>query len=275
MRKGETTVFHHHFMGVGRWSRIYEQFIVLYLLFSSWSCGFWPDQGRIITVKVSGGPNAIYGIVGDIHLEQAAQKPLVMVLPTKYDARRDIVRDMNTIWAFQAKKRNWIFVCPASSQGFPFDRSDNAGFGLGGADSIPHVIEDLKSRGILKKERPFLVDLWGNGSGLTSVVDQARGVFGHVILAPSASVDMDIISAFGRSSSSEMTIVLGEGGHKKIDAWVEESEYLGEAIRIIRIPVRPPYRTDARDMTLEEIGAAYADHICDYIASEILKARDQ
>jgi hypothetical protein len=73
----------------------------------------------------------------------------------------------------------------------------------------------LRSRGILTGESPILVDIWGNGSGLVSVIGQARDDFRHAFLAPSASVDLNSIRDYDISSGPEITIVLGKNGHKK------------------------------------------------------------
>ena len=179
---------------------VLKQCGILVILISTLSvvaCKFSPKEGKIITVRIQNEPNASYGIVGGEYSEINSDRPLIIALPTRFETRRDVTRDIDSIWSFQAKLRNWVFVIPASSQGFPFDLSPSSGFGLGGERSIPHIVEDLRSQGFLNHENIFLIDLWGNGAGLVSVIDQVPSLFRHVILAPSASIDLNILEKVG------------------------------------------------------------------------------
>lgn len=76
---------------------------------------------------------------------------------------------------------------------------------------------------------------------------------------------MDLIRNYDASSGPDMTIVLGEGGHKKIDGWISRRTGEPGRIQLLRIPVKPPHRTNSRDRSMSEIGADYANHICDFI----------
>jgi len=229
------------------------------------SCGLWPESGDIVTVEVPGGSDLAYGIVGDPGRKETSKPLLVIALPTGFEKRRDVVRDIDHIWAPQAKARGWVFVCPASSQGVPFDASKTSGFGLGAERLIPFLLGDLEKRDLLNENGSILVDLWGSGKGVISVLKTAPGVFRHVVLAPSSGVDLDLIRNYDASSGPDMTIVLGEGGHKKIDGWISRRTGEPGRIQLLRIPVKPPHRTNSRDRSMSEIGADYANHICDFI----------
>ena len=103
-----------------------------------------------------------------------------MALPTGFEKRLDVVRDLEEIWAPQATNRGWVIVCPASSSGFPFGVSKVAGFGLGAERLVPYLIDDLRKKGLLNQDGgAFLVDLWGGGRGAISVARQAPGTFRH------------------------------------------------------------------------------------------------
>jgi len=126
-------------------------FIILSVV--HFSCGFWPSKGRIVALKGPEGLDSVYGIVGEGNSVSDSPRPLLIVLPTGFERRRDVVRDLEGIWAPQATTRGWVIVCPASSQGLPFGVSRVAGFGLGAERLIPYLLKDLRNRGAVGYRR--------------------------------------------------------------------------------------------------------------------------
>jgi hypothetical protein len=191
------------------------------------------------------------------------------VIPTGLEEQKDISRDLDNIWADIANKHRWGVICPASSQGFPFEIPETGAFGLGGEDVVSSVIRDARNRRLLpeKSKGIFLIHLWGGGSAVLRIVELNPGVFEKVYLAPSATVDMESIGNYERMESvPKLWIVLGNHGHKVVENWYEESQR--ENIEIFKAPFAAPYKTTEGEKTMEEIGADYAKLIVELIEIE-------
>lgn len=237
--------------------------------FLSISCGYSPSKGRIVVVKREKSPDIVY--VTNIPRDVSSMKSntRLLVLPTGSEERKDAVRDLDTIWADTASKHNFGVVCPASSQGFPFEIPRNGFFGAGGEHVISHVISDARHRNLLPTDNQavFLIHLWGGGTAVLRIVELNNDVFDEVYLAPSATVDIESIDEYEKMKSApKLWIILGNHGHKVVEEWYYKNKR--DNVEILLAPFSAPYQTLETEKSMKEIASDYANFITDMISQK-------
>jgi hypothetical protein len=240
--------------------------LIFFITIPSISCDNFPKYGRIVVVDRAPMSDIVYVTNMPKNVSEIESHVRLIVLPTGSEERKDIVRDFDNIWARIVDELGWGVICPASSQGFPYEIPKNGYYGMGGESVISDVVRDARHREFLQDDSRgvFLIHLWGGGSAVLRIVEMNPGVFEKIYLAPSATVDLESLDEYDRIEEAPgLWIVLGNHGHKPIEKWATEETRTNVAV--LKAPFPAPYETVETEKTMEEIALEYAEFIVNLI----------
>lgn len=224
-------------------------------------CMASPEQDRLLRVKESSSPSLHYATNRVQQTERAEEAAVVVILPTGRQSRTDVVRALDTIWGSVADSHNWVVIIPAVPPGLPFGTESGVPFSLGGAGIVGSVLRDARNRGIITDvKRPlFLVEVWGGGLSSSSILDEVPGVFDCLVIAPSATIDIDSLNRLGTAPLRRFVIVLGRDGHGRIERWFRSVS--SSQVDLVYANVPAPYATVEGSTDLEQLERDYAASI--------------
>lgn len=227
-----------------------------------------PDKGTLISISTEAHGNVVFGVASPNGESETIESPggMIMAIPTGQQRRKDVVRDIDSIWSEIATEWNLTVICPASSTGIPFFSEDLGWFGQGAEVIIPALLRDLRNRFDWNGQNLTLIEIGGNGGGSLSIVSQSPAAFSRVYIVPSFDVELGYFESFFLQTEHNLDIfvVYGTQHRTRFEDWLSTQELMEHTTKVLRAPLDPLYRQGQKDDV--DLFVDYAKFVCDHLS---------